>query len=412
LYETHSALKEKTIVDELTGSNKKKVISGFNSCFDGEPVFIFSPGRINLIGEHTDYNLGFVLPASVDKAIIFALQLNRENMIRLHSTDMDHAYYETSVADSYDKTGVEWADYIIGVVDELQKAGYNIEGFDCAFGGNLPVGAGLSSSAALEGGIAYGLSELHGLGLSRFELSNIAMQAENRFVGVQCGIMDQFASLNGKNGKVIRLDCRSLDFEYYPLNRHDVSILLCDTKVRRTLAGSEYNARRRQCELGVRGIQKKYPQVNSLRDVSLEMLGSCSDIIDETVLKRCRYVLNENNRVLEACDALSNSDLHGFGRLMYESHYDLRDNYEVSCRELDVLVEAAETAQGVFGARMMGGGFGGCTINLVAEEALVDVKETIKQHFESVTGNLPEFHTVKIGDGTHIMEQGLRNAGE
>lgn len=407
-----SILKKKSQIDGSTELNKKKVLGGFKQHFEGDPILIFSPGRINLIGEHTDYNLGFVLPASIDKGIIFALQLNEKGIIRLHSTDMDQTYYEVPVAESYSKTGVEWADYIIGVVDILQKSGYEIGGFDCAFGGNVPIGAGLSSSAALEGGIAYGLSNLHGLGLSRFEMSNISMQAENQFVGVQCGIMDQFASLNGKKGEVIKLDCRSLDYEYYPFKWDDISVLLCDSKVRRTLAGSEYNERRRQCELGVKTIQEKYPEVNSLRDVTFDMLESCKNIMDEIVMKRCMYVLNENRRVLKACEALLSKDLHAFGKLMFESHYGLRDNYEVSCEELDILVEAAEKNPGVLGSRMMGGGFGGCTINLVKENDVENIKAAISSYYKTKVGSLPQFHVVNIGEGTHLMDKVLHDLAE
>jgi galactokinase len=380
-----------------------KVRSGFQAHFRGSPLMVFSPGRVNLIGEHTDYNMGFVLPAAIDKAIYMAMVPNGKNMIRLHSTDMQPSYYETVVASSYQKTGVDWADYVIGVVDQLQKAGYVISGFDCAFGGDTPIGAGLSSSAALEGGIAYGLSELNRLGLSRLEMTKISQKAENQFVGVNCGIMDQFASLHGKGGKVLKLDCRSLDYELVPFEWDNVRVLLCDTKVRRTLAGSEYNVRRSQCETGVAVISKTFPEVKSLRDVTSGMLEAHKTRLDEAVYRRCRYVIDENQRVTDACAALVNNDLAAFGKLMYASHAGLRDQYEVSCEELDVLVEATEKLDGVMGSRMMGGGFGGCTINLVSLEKLDESVAAIRNHYVARFGKEPGFHVVKIGEGTHLM---------
>lgn len=379
------------------------VTDAFRSHFPGQPILVCSPGRVNLIGEHTDYNQGFVLPASIDKTMIMAMAKNDLGAIRLYSVDMAPPYYETPVADSYKPTGVDWAEYVIGVVDQLQKAGHQIGGFDCAFGGDVPIGAGLSSSAALEGGIAYGLSELFNLNLSRLEMTKISMQAENQFVGVQCGIMDQFASLHGKKDSVIKLDCRSLDFVYHPFKFDHVGVLLCDTKVRRTLAGSEYNIRRAQCETGASVISKTHPTVKSLRDVSLEQLEAHRDQMDEVVYRRCRYVLEENQRVTDACAAIECGDLAAFGTLMDGSHKGLRDDYEVSCDELNILVEAARSLPGILGARMMGGGFGGCTINLVVLDNLDESITHIRNEYLAKTGIEPGFHVVKIGNGTHLL---------
>ena len=384
-------------------TNRRKVLLGYEKFFDGEPTFIYSPGRINLIGEHTDYNMGFVLPASIDKAIVLIMSPNSEGVIRLHSTDMEPEYYETKISSNYEKTGIEWADYIIGVVDEIQKSGYTINGFDCAFGGDVPIGAGLSSSAALEGGIAFGLSDLNDLSLSRLDMAKISQRAENNFVGVQCGIMDQFASLHGKQGKLIKLDTRSLEFDYVPFIWEDVKVLLCDTKVRRTLAGSEYNIRRDQCETGVRMIKERYPSVESLRDVTKDILLEFEDEMDSTVFARCEYVLNENQRVNDACDALINHDLKAFGALMYQSHRGLKNNYEVSCKELDVLVDSTKELDGILGARMMGGGFGGCTINLVKADVVDDSIEHIRHYYHGKFGVYPKFHLVSISEGTHII---------
>ncbi len=382
----------------------KKVLDTFKFSFEVEPLLVFSPGRVNLIGEHTDYNNGFVLPAAIDKAIVLAFAKNSTGLIRLQSVDMQPKYYSTKMSDNLSKSGIDWADYIIGVVDEMQKAGHDIQGFDCVFGGDVPIGAGLSSSAALEGGVAYGLTKLFNLNASRLELTKISQLAENNFVGVQCGIMDQFASIHGKEKSVMKLDCLTLEHEYYPFDWDDVCILLCDTKVRRTLAGSEYNVRRQQCEEGVKIIKKSHPHIKSLRDVTFEMLAEHKYKIDEVVYRRCMYVLNENKRVLDACSDLLASNLEDFGAKMYQSHYGLRDNYEVSCDELDYLVEATENLDGVLGSRMMGGGFGGCTINLVKTNEIENIKSAVGEYYKSKTGQLPGFHVVKIGEGTHELE--------
>ncbi|MDG5767144.1 galactokinase [Balneolales bacterium ANBcel1] len=395
--------------------------------FDGEPLVICSPGRVNLIGEHTDYNNGFVLPAAIDKAIYLAMRPNNSGVIRLRSVDMQPDSIDVPVSGKYLKTEVAWANYIIGVVDELQKAGYRpsadsngtndgtetgqadpeslIGGFDCVFGGDIPIGAGLSSSAALEGGVAYGLSVLFGLGLSRREMAQISQRAENHFVGVQCGIMDQFASLHGKADQVIKLDCRSLEYERYPFAWNDIRVLLCDTNVRRELAGSEYNIRRQQCEEGVSIIRKSDPGVESLRDVTFEQLEDHRAKMDKMVYRRCRYILEENKRVLEACDDLLREDLPAFGEKMYRSHFGLRNDYEVSCRELDILVEATAGLEGVLGARMMGGGFGGCTINLVKLEQLEHIQEQIGAFYRGRTGADPDFYVAQIGEGTHAVNE-------
>ncbi len=391
----------------------KKIKKTFKDRFDSEPLMICAPGRVNLIGEHTDYNDGFVLPAAIDRSIVLAIAKNETGKIRLLSVDMDSEYVELPVSSEYHKVETGWANYILGVVDELQKAGYYsdasgnvITGFDCVFGGDIPIGAGLSSSAALEGGVAYGLSKLFDLGIKRREMAKISQLAENRFVGVQCGIMDQFASLYGKKDRVIKLDCRSLEFERYPFAWKDTCVLLCDTNVRRELAGSEYNVRRQQCEQGVAVVNKTDPGVESLRDVSFEQLDSHKTEMDEVVYRRCRYVLEENSRVHQACEHLLLEDLPAFGWNMYQSHYGLRDDYEVSCRELDVLVEATENLDGVLGSRMMGGGFGGCTINLVTREALEEVKAYIGDYYKKHIGQYPEFHVATIGEGTHLIKEG------
>lgn len=382
-----------------------KVLTAFKVRFGSNPIIVCAPGRVNLIGEHTDYNNGFVLPASIDKVIILAMAPNNLGEIRLQSLDLQPQYVEITTSDSYQKQPINWANYILGVVDEIQKAGNRVSGFDCVFSGNLPIGAGMSSSAALEGGIAFGLSQLLGIDLTRLEMTKISQRAENNFVGVQCGIMDQFASLHGKNNRVIKLDCRSLEFEYFPFIWDNLRILLCDTKVRRTLAGSEYNVRRAQCEKGVSVISKSYSGITSLRDVSLEQLANHKNLMDEVIFRRCKFILNENKRVEDACSDLIRQDLKSFGNRMYQSHYGLRDNYEVSCTELDILVDATEELPGILGSRMMGGGFGGCTINLVDADLLDESVAFISKSYEQKTGTEPGFHIVKIGSGTHLLKK-------
>ncbi|MCC5907235.1 MAG: galactokinase [Balneolaceae bacterium] len=383
----------------------ENILKLFKKHFSGEPVLVRSPGRINLIGEHTDYNDGFVLPAAIDKNILFAMAPNGIDKIRLVSADMDQAY-ETGIADHYQKADLGWANYILGVVDQVQKKGKPVRGFDCVFGGNIPIGAGLSSSAALEGGVLFGLNELFRLALSPLEIALMAQAAENQFVGVQCGIMDQFASIHGKEGHALKLDCRTLDFSLFPVKTDIVDILLCDTKVHRELATSEYNVRRSQCEEGVKALQKHEPGIQKLRDVSHKLLESHKHEIAEIVYRRCRFVVNENQRVLDACDDLESGNINSFGRRMYESHYGLRDEYEVSCRELDLLVEITENLDPVLGARMMGGGFGGCTINLVKKGNMKEVKETIAGIYSTNLNSDVEFYEVNISEGTGLADSG------
>lgn len=375
----------------------------FRRKFDKKPLLIKSPGRVNLIGEHTDYNEGFVLPAAIDKAIVLAMAPNQTTKLRFQSYDMD-GFFETEL-ENLTRSNQGWPDYLLGVVDQLRKHNHTIKGFDCVFGGNVPIGAGLSSSAALEGGVVFGLNRLFGLRISRVEMAKIAQKAENDFVGVQCGIMDQFVSLNGKAGHALRLDCRSLEYDHYPFQQEDVSIVLCDTQIRRELAGSEYNIRRQQCEQGVKTLQQSDPDLNSLRDVSLSLLEEHKNEMDPVVYRRCKYVVQENERVLAACRNLQEGDLEAFGQKMLASHAGLRDEYEVSCKELDVLVEVARDLEGVLGARMMGGGFGGCTINLVRKEHINTFTNTITKAYQEQTDNSVEIYLTAVSGGTSIVEQ-------
>jgi len=372
--------------------------------FGSEPIVIESPARVNLIGEHTDYNEGFVLPAAIDRNIVLAMASNNLNIIRLHAADMGNPEFEIQVSEQYEKSGRGWPDYVLGIMDQLQKRGFDIGGFDCMFGGNIPIGAGLSSSAALEGGVITGLNNLFELELSALEMVKIGQQAENQFVGVQCGIMDQFANLFGKSGKAIQLDCRSLEYIYCPFNQEDIAILLCDTNIRRELATSEYNIRRKQCTEGVEILKEFDPSIKSLRNVSIEYLELYKDLLSEVVYKRCRFVLDENQRVLDACDDLLNDDIESFGKRMNESHDGLKNLYEVSCPQLDLLVDSVETLDAVYGSRMMGGGFGGCTINLVLKSEIDHVIDTIKTRYATKMNTSLDFYIVEISNGAEIAD--------
>ena len=278
----------------------------FTTRFGEEYLLVGSPGRVNLIGEHTDYNRGFVLPAAIDKNITLALAPNDTDTIRVYALDKQ-SLFKVKLNDHLERSGQTWPDYILGIVDQLQKRGYEIEGFDCVFGGDVPIGAGMSSSAALEGGAVFGLNQLFGFDISLKEMAKIAQQAENEFVGVQCGIMDQFVSLNARENHAMLLDCRSLEHSFYRLQHNGLHIVVCDTQVRRELASSEYNVRRQQCEQGVKLLQRYDDSIESLRDVSLELLQKHSKEFDPKIYNRCCYVVEENQRVLNACNDLENN---------------------------------------------------------------------------------------------------------
>lgn len=381
-----------------------KISDEFEDQFQGEPLLIKSPGRVNLIGEHTDYNDGFVLPAAIDKTIILAISPNNTKYGRFYSVDKDDNF-QTDISGDIRRNNRQWVNYILGAVDQLKKQGNNISGFDCVFGGNIPIGAGLSSSAALENGILFGLSELFDIEITPLELALTGQKVENEFVGVQCGIMDQFVNIHGKDGYALKLDCRSLEFELYPFRRSDIMIVLCDTGIRRELAGSEYNIRRKQCEEGVNSLRKHNPGIKNLRDIDLPTLHKYRDELKPVVFRRCKYVLEENKRVHAACEDLINDNFESFGRRMFESHYGLRDMYEVSCRELDVLVDIAEGSSGVLGGRMMGGGFGGCTINLVKEEQVSTFIDETKKLYTETIGEDVDIYRAHLGGGTAILSE-------
>lgn len=370
--------------------------------FDTNPTLIIqSPGRINLIGEHTDYNNGFVLPAAINLGISLAIAPNDSSTCNIYSTDYKETFSFT--LDQMEPNKEQpWANYIMGVVNEFQKAGKKLSGFDCAFGGDIPIGSGLSSSAALECGMGFALDQLFGLELERWDLIKMAQKAEHNFAGVQCGIMDQFAVVQGKKDHFIRLDCNSLDFEYFPFKDSQFSIVLCNSMVKHALVDSEYNKRRQECESGVKVLQHQWPTVNSLRDASLEQLEQVKSELDPIVYNRCRYVMEENERVLQAGNDLHHNDLPSVGEKLYKSHEGLSKLYEVSCPELDFLVEYTKNISQVLGSRMMGGGFGGCTINLV-ENSFVDKFEGMMRSAYKDKFDLDlEIYRVSIEDGVGL----------
>lgn len=335
-----------------------------------EPELIVeSPGRINLLGEHTDYNMGLVLPTAIEKKIIFEIGKNgSQGSCRVYSKTFDTGF--AFDLDQIARSTVEWENYILGVLNEISKRTDKLRGFDCTIESNLPTGSGLSSSAALECGLAYGLNELFDLGLTKMEMVKLSQIAEHTYVGTQCGIMDQFASVMSVDGHVLLLDCRSLEHRTIPINIHPYRLILLNTKVSHNLASSEYNTRKQECEQGVTVIREKFPSVRSLRDVTFDMLGVVKEKLHDTIYKRCSFIVAENDRVQKTADALINNELVTVGELLYEAHEGISKLYEVSCPESDFLVEFSKAYSSVLGARQTGGGFGGCTLNIVHEDAV------------------------------------------
>jgi len=377
----------------------------FVSNFGPPTLLVQSPGRINLIGEHTDYNQGFVLPAAIDKAIYLAISKREDQEVHLIAADLADNF---SVAlNNLSFSQQTWSNYLIGVVDQLQKNGYQLGGFNAVLAGDVPLGAGLSSSAAVECATVFALNELFELGLSKIEMVRLAQKAENEFVGVKCGIMDQFASMFGKTDTVIQLDCQSLGYNYMPFNQEGIKIVLLDTRVKHSLASTEYNLRREECEAGVKIIQEKYPTVASLRDVTMQMAQECLANADQKIIDRCSFVVAEIHRLQDACKDLEAGNMKAFGKKMYETHEGLSKLYEVSCAELDFLADFAKTDASVLGARMMGGGFGGCTINLVEEDAVEAFVLAAGNAFQAAFGTEMKPYIVSIGNGTSLLDENV-----
>ena len=376
------------------------IVNEFSSRFGQTPdIVVSSPGRINLIGEHTDYNLGYVLPAAIDKYIHIAIRKRTDKELHFFAADFSSAY--TGKLGNWQKSSQQWPDFLLGVLKEFAERGVELFGMDLCFGGDIPAGAGLSSSAAIECGLAYAVNELLQLHLPKIELVQLAQAAENRFVGVQCGIMDQFASMFGMKDKAILLDCRNLKYEYIPFSLDQYAILLLDSQVKHSLASSEYNVRREQCEMGVKALRKVYPHVNSLRDANRAMIEyTLKDQVPDLVYHRCKYVVEENLRLQVGCEALRRNDVVAFGKKMYASHIGLSKLYEVSCPDLDYLVELARLEHSIIGARMMGGGFGGCTINLIRKSFINEVVERISIAYQQRFSTSPTPIICQLSNGT------------
>lgn len=376
---------------------KDKLRTAFTERFSSNPIFYASAGRINLIGEHTDYNGGFVFPGAIDKYIMTAININGTDKVRLYSVDMNQ-YTEFGLREE-DKPAEQWACYVFGVCREVIKRGFEVKGFDAVFAGNVPLGAGLSSSAALESCFAYALNDLFNDNkISIFELALIGQSTEHNYCGVNCGIMDQFASVFGKKDCLMRLDCRSLEFKYFPFKPVGYKLVLVNSQVKHELVDSPYNKRRESCERVAKTLG-----VETLRDADMSMLEAAKAQISDEDYKRAVYVIGEKQRVLDVCEALEKGDYETVGQRMYETHHGLSKDYEVSCEELDFLNDVAKEC-GVTGSRIMGGGFGGCTINLVKENLYDTFVQTAKTKFNEKYGIEPIIIDVVISDGAHKVE--------
>ncbi len=382
---------------------KEKIHSQFEKHFGGSGTFYASAGRINLIGEHTDYNGGFVFPGAIDKGMMAELRLNGTDKVRVCSVDLND-YAEFGFAET-DAPAASWARYVFGVCREIiKRCGDVLKGFDAAFAGDVPLGAGMSSSAALESTFAYALNDMFGLGIDKFELARIGQSTEHNYCGVNCGIMDQFASVFGKAGSLMRLDCRSMEYKYYPFHPKGYRLVLLDSVVKHELASSAYNKRRASCEHVVAALKAAgHPEVEFLRDADMQMLAEVKGKVSDEDYMRAEYVIEEIQRVLDVCDALERDDYETVGQKMYETHHGMSKLYEVSCEELDFLNDIARGC-GVTGSRVMGGGFGGCTINLVKEELYDAFIDRAKKEYAAKFGHEPKVYPVVISDGARKLE--------
>ena len=373
----------------------------FKDTFGAEPQkVVLSPGRINIIGEHIDYNDGFVLPAAIDKIICFAFAKNDSNTSKIIAIDLEEEF-EIDLNQEihlHDKT---WTNYLRGVINQLKINGFKFEGFNCVFSSNIPVGSGLSSSAALECGFLYGINELFNLDIKRIDIALMGQKAEH-WVGINCGIMDQFSSVMGQENKVIKIDCMTLEFEYHDANFSDYSVVLFDSNVKHSLMTSAYNERRQQCDEGIAILKKNYPKITSFRDCTENQVIRLKDKMDKDVFKRSLFAVKEIKRVTLACDALDKGDIQTLGQLMFETHEGLSVDYEVSCDELDFLVNTVKAENAVIGSRLMGGGFGGCTINLIKKGEEEAIKSKLTKLYKEAFDIEMKIYDVKIGNGTSL----------
>ena len=387
---------------ETTGNSLESLANGARCAFERiygveASLCVAAPGRVNLIGEHTDYNEGFVLPAAIDRHVVIATRPRDDRLVRLHALDF-HRDATFSLDDIAQDPVERWSNYERGVAWALQRHGFSLRGMDAVVTGDVPIGAGLSSSAAIEVATAYALQMHADLDLDPVTRALLCQKAESEFVGMHCGIMDQYIISLGKREHALLIDCRSLEYRLVPIPS-GISIIVCDTKKQRGLVDSEYNTRRQECEAGARLLG-----VPALRDVTLDAFEARQNELGEITRKRCRHVVTEDQRVIDAVRALQHGDLARFGELMNASHVSLRDDYEVSCRELDVMVEAAWQQDGIYGARMTGAGFGGCTVNLVADDYASDVTANVAQAYEKATGVVPEIYVCRAEDGVRSLK--------
>ena len=380
----------------------EKAAQKFQELFGVKPMIVRSPGRINIIGEHTDYNEGFVLPAAIDKAAYIAMSLRNDDEIHLMAMDLNETF-SISINDLKPVGDISWPNYILGAVAQFKKKGITLRGFNAILTSDVPIGAGLSSSAAVECATTFALNELLQTNFDRLEMVKMAQKAEHEYAGVMCGIMDQFASMMGKKDHVIKLDCRSLDYEYVPFKLEGIKILLLDTNVKHSLASSEYNTRRNECGQAVEWVKEHEPNINSLRDVTETMLDKYVLPKDKLIDMRSRFIVQEINRLQAACEDLRRGDIEALGKKMFATHDGLSKMYGVSCVELDYLVDFVRNNKAVVGARMMGGGFGGCVINLVKETEINKLVEAVAPAYEAKMGLPLTYHIASIEDGTEIV---------
>lgn len=380
---------------------KTIIAEKFNSLFGGEGRFFASAGRINLIGEHTDYNGGYVFPGAINCGIMTEIRPNGSTKSRVFSIDFNEmAEFGLNEDDAPSQS---WARYIFGICRETAKRGGKVEGFDAVFAGDVPLGAGLSSSAALESAFAYAINSLFNNGIDKFELAKIGQSTEHNYCGVKCGIMDQFASVFGKKGSLIRLNCKTLEYKYFPFDPEEYRLVLVDSCVKHELASSAYNKRRQSCERAAAAIKKNHPEIDFLSDCKRLWLDEVRGEISQEDFLRAEYVIGEVQRVLDVCDALERGDYETVGELMYQTHFGLSRLYEVSCEELDFLNKLARKCD-VTGSRVMGGGFGGCTINLVKDELYDAFVSAAASQFEAKFGHTPKFYDVLISDGARELK--------
>jgi galactokinase len=377
----------------------------FQTLYGREPRLFRAPGRVNLIGEHTDYNDGFVLPMAIDRETVVAAAVREDRRLCVRAIDFDEQAEFDLERPGTPRSG-RWVDYVEGVAHTLERCGVRLVGADLAITSSVPAGAGLSSSAALEVSVGFALASIAGAEVSRIEIALAGQQAEHEWIGANVGIMDQFVAALGRRGHALLIDCRLLRSTPVPLNTSETAIVVCDTKVKHDLASSAYNKRRAECERGVELLRAVMPDIKALRDVSVEQFEQHEHILPEPVRRRCRHVVTENARTLAAADALARGDLWEMGRLMDRSHKSLRDDYEVSSAELDVMVEIAGNFGGVLGARMTGGGFGGSTVNLVRRDALFEFRETIAREYNRATGLHASVLICEPSDGASELQAG------